>query len=226
MPPPTTPSHPDTLEAALPHYNDHFRHRYRLPRVTAAWLRRDLPEIDRLIEEELPARQNGVADVSCAVIARIALSIVPRYAIGFVDGKGVISVDAPGEGDPRSYWSSHALLVNPLGGRDNWESVAGWIRRISGDRARRTQLAGLASERRPDDAANWELLTRSAAEDQHAIILPPDEAFSTERAAEVSYIYGVPIETLRAWKQRNRRDLAAGKPGAPRKKPVRSTPPP
>ena len=48
-------------------------------------------------------------------------------------------------------------------------------------------------------------------------MLPPDEAFSAARAAEVSYIYGVPVETLRAWKQRHRDELAAKKPGAPPK---------
>ena len=84
-------------------------------------------------------------------------------------------------------------------------------------RAGRTLLAGLASEDRPDAAANLDLLTRAVAAHERAIALPPDEAFSAERAAEVSYIYGVPVDTLRTWKQRHRSDLAAKKPGAPRK---------
>jgi transposase-like protein len=50
-----------------------------------------------------------------------------------------------------------------------------------------------------------------------AIVLPPDEGFSVERAAEVSYIYDVPVETLRAWKRRYRSKLGSGKRGAPRK---------
>jgi transposase-like protein len=48
-------------------------------------------------------------------------------------------------------------------------------------------------------------------------VLPPDEGFSAERAAEVSYIYGVPVETLRAWRIRHRSPLGAKRPGAPRK---------
>ncbi len=78
------------------------------------------------------------------------------------------------------------LLVNPLGGVDNWVSMSRWFRRYAGTNARRTQLAGLASEERPDEAANLKLLWDAAATHRRAIALPPDEAFSAERAAEVS----------------------------------------
>ena len=105
------------------------------------------------------------------------------------------------------------LLVNPLGGRDNWTSISRWVRRYAGEQARRALLAGLASEDRPDEAANLKLLRDAAATHGRAIVLPPDEAFSSGRAAEVSYIYGVPVETLRSWKQRYRAELAAKKPG-------------
>ncbi|HEY5436356.1 MAG TPA: hypothetical protein VIK13_14065, partial [Candidatus Limnocylindrales bacterium] len=75
----------------------------------------------------------------------------------------------------------------------------------------------LASEPRPDQAANLALLRRAARAHDRAIVLPPDEGFSAERAAEVSYIYCVPVETLRAWKRLYRSKLGSGKPGAPRK---------
>lgn len=163
-------------------------------------------------------RDRGIADASCAVIARTVLAIVPRYAIGFVDGHGTVTVDAPDEGDPQSYWSNRVLLVNPLGGRENWESVARWVRTVGGDRARRTELAGLASEERPDRAANLALLRQAASEHRRAIALPPDEGFSSARAAEVSFIYDEATETLRAWKWRLRKDLATTTRGAPRKK--------
>jgi hypothetical protein len=107
--------------------------------------------------------------------------------------------------------------VNPLGGRDNWRGVAKWVRKSGGDKARRMLLAGLASEERPDETANRELLRRAASEHGRAIVLPPDEGFSAARAAEVSFIYGVSAETLRAWKRRYRSELSGGKPGAPRK---------
>ena len=49
------------------------------------------------------------------------------------------------------------------------------------------------------------------------MVLPPSEAFSAERAAEVGYIWDVPPETLRAWKRRLRGERAARKAGAPPK---------
>lgn len=149
--------------------------------------------------------------------ARIVLSIVPRYAVGFLDDTGKAVTFSPDERNDDAYRSHHVLLVNPLGGPDNWASVAHWVRRLGGDQARRAELAGLASEERPDQAANLRLLWEAASEHGRAVVLPPDEGFSATRAAEVSYIYDVPVETLRAWKQRHRSGLAAKKPGAPRK---------
>jgi len=108
------------------------------------------------------------------------------------------------------------LVVNPLGGHDNWTEVAHWVRRIGGEKARRTLLAGLASEERPD-YEEIDRLLRSKPEHMPAIALPPDEAFSAAHAAEVAFIYDIPVDTLRAWKQRYRRELALGKPGAPRR---------
>lgn len=208
--------HPDTLEAAVPHFNEHFRSRYRLPRVTLRFLR-EVPGIAEELDNLASVRAGGVTDASCALIAHVVLSIVPRYAIGFVDGQGTIHVQAPTEADENAYRSHSVLLVNPLGGRNNWSSVACWVRTIGGDKARRMELAGLASERRPDEEANWRLLDEAASSHDRAIALPPDESFSVDRAAEVSYIYGVPVETLRAWKRRYRAELGAGRSGAPRK---------
>ncbi len=208
--------HADTLEAAVPHFNDYFRHRYRLPTVTIEFLRR-VPGLDDELANLATIRAGGVIDASCALVARVVLSVVPRYAIGFVDGSGRVSVDAPGEGDETSYRGHHVLLVNPIGGFDNWSSVARWVREVAGNKGRRAELAGLAAERRPDQAANLALLRHAAAAHGRAIVLPPDEGFSVKRAAEVSYIYGVPVDTLRAWKQRNRAALAGKRPGAPRK---------
>ena len=127
-----------------------------------------------------------------------------------------MSVQAPDEGEEASYWSHHVVLVNPLGGRNNWSSVASWIRLQGGEKARRAELAGLASEDRPDEEANWQLLTDASATHGRAVILPPDEAFSQSRAAEVSYIYGVPVETLRAWKRKYRSELASRKRADPK----------
>ena len=217
MPQAPEPVHADTLEVALEHYNRRFRMRYRLPATTAERLQCDVPEIEALLADLASERANGVADASCALIARIVLSIVPRYAIGFLDGDGRATVDSPEDGVPEAYWGHHVILVNPLGGRDNWASVSKWVHSVGGDKARQTELAGLASESRPDDVANWELLTRSAAVQGRAIMLPPDEGFSAARAAEVSYIYGVRVETLRSWKKQYRGSLANKKPGAPRK---------
>lgn len=209
--------HPDDLEEALQHFNAQFRHRYRLPAVTAAALRRDVENVDALLADLRTARMDGVADASCALIARIVLSIVPRYAIGILTKSDHLTVQAPDEGDQESYVGGPVLLVNPLGGLDNWTSMSRWFRRYGGTNARRTYLAGLASEERPDEVANLALLTTAASSHRRAIVLPPDEAFSGERAAEVSYIYGVPVDTLRSWKQRHRSGLAARKPGAPRR---------
>jgi len=214
--PPKAP-HPDDLHTVLEHFNAHFRHRYRLPAVTAEVLRRDVEDLDDLLADLATARMDGVADASCALIARIVLSIVPQYAIGLLTGGEHLTVLAPHEGDKGSYLGGHVLLVNPLGGRDNWMSMARWFRRYGGATARRMLLAGLASEERPDEAANRELLMSAASTHGRAIALPPDEAFSGERAAEVRYIYDVPVDTLRSWKQRHRSGLAAKKPGAPRK---------
>jgi hypothetical protein len=208
--------HVDTLEAAVPHFNNSFRRRYRLPKVTIEFLR-PVPGLDDELANLATVRACGVLDASCALIARVVLSVVPRYAIGFVDGSGHVTVDAPDEGDETSYRGQHVLLVNPIGGPDNWASVARWVREVAGNKGRRAELAGLASEHRPDQASNAALLRRAAAGHSRAIVLPPDEGFSGTRAAEVSFIYGVPIETLRSWKQRNRAALAGKRPGAPHK---------
>jgi hypothetical protein len=210
------PPHPDTLEAALDHYNDRFRRRYRLPPTSKAALQSlsEQPEWNERIEI---ARADGVADPTCALIARAVLSIVDRYTIGFVDGSGKISDFAFGPVDEALYRGHHVLLVNPLGGRNNWAAASRWFRQYGGEKARRTELAGLASEKRRDEAAIWDLLTRAKAEHGRAVILPPDEGFSGPRAAEVAFIYGVSPETLRSWKRTYRSELSGRKPGAPRK---------
>ena len=213
----TEAQHSDHLDEALRHFNAQFRHRYRLPAVTADALRRDVQNVDDLLADLVTARADGVVDASCALIARIVLSIVPRYAIGLLTGADHLTVLAPDEGDEGSYLGGYVLLVNPLGGRDNWKWMARWFRQRGGTNARRMLLAGLASEDRPDEAANLELFRSPASSHGRSITLPRDEAFSTERAAEVSYIYGVPAETLRAWKQRQRSELAGRRPGAPQR---------
>jgi hypothetical protein len=209
--------HADTLEAAVPHFNESFRVRYHLPSVTIQELRA-VPGLDEDFADLATVRANGVRDASCALVAQVVLSIVPRYAIGYVDNSGKVTVQAPDGVNDEAYWESHVLLVNPLGGEDNWTSASRWFRTHGGKQARRSELAGLASEDRPDEAAELALVERARAVGYRgAIGLPPDEAFSAELAAEVSYIYDVPVETLRAWKQRNRAKLAARRPGAPRK---------
>ncbi len=208
--------HPDTLEAALPHFNESFRQRYRLPSVTLEELRA-VPGLEDDLADLAAVRMNGFADASCALIAQVVLSIVPRYALGHVNDMGQVTVEAP-YGLDEAYWEGHVLLVNPMGGDDNWEAASRWFRTHAGKGARRSELARLACEERPDVAAERALVARArAAGYRGAITLPPDEAFSAERAAEVGFIYGVPVDTLRAWKLRYRSGLAAKMPGAPRK---------
>lgn len=213
----TRAPHADTLEEALPHFNESFRKRYRLPSVTIQDLRA-VPGLDEDLADLATVRANGVRDASCALIARVVLSIVPRYAIGYVDDRGKVAVQAPYGVNDEAYWDSLVLLVNPLGGEDDWRSASRWFHEHGGEQARRIELAGLASEERPNEAAELALVgLAKAAGYRGAIGLPPDEAFSAERAAEVSYIYDVPVETLRVWRRRYRAELGAGKPGAPRK---------
>jgi hypothetical protein len=210
----STPPHRDDRATALRHFNAAFRHRYALPALTAAWLE----TVDGLTERwaDIAAiRADGVRDASCALLARVALSITPRYAIGFLDGNDRAHVQAPTTGDAGAFRSHHVLLVNPLGGYDNWAEVARWVRQSGGERARRMLLAGLASEQRPD-YEEIDRRLRSEPEPRPAIVLPPDEAFSAALAAEVSFIYDLPIETLRAWKQRYRAERAAKRSGRPR----------
>ena len=82
--------HFDELGDAIRHFNASFRHRYRLPEAIAdeiraahgfaeAWA--DIPTV----------RAGGVADASCAVVARGVLSIMPRYAIGLIAADGSTS---------------------------------------------------------------------------------------------------------------------------------------
>ena len=207
--------HSDDLVTAVNHFNTAFRQRYRLPTTTVEAIR-ECDGLEEAIADLAVMRAEGVADASCALIARCVLSTVPRYAIGLIDGVGRVALVQPDSAQAEMFRSQHVLLVNPLGGYDNWSSVARWIKRIAGDKRRRVTLASLASERRPDEESNWGLLTLAAASHRRAIVLPPDEAFSMQRAAEVSYIYGVPVDTLRAWKQRFLKDRAAKRPGAPR----------
>jgi hypothetical protein len=201
---------------ALAHFNATFRHRYRLPATTVEALR-EVPELDDLLADARTIRANGVADASCALIARLVLSVADRYAIGFVDDSGMVSDFAFRPTHEAVYYGRHVLLVNPLGSKDNWEAASRWFREYAGEKGRKTELAGLASEERPDRDATLEMLTRAAAEHRHAIALPPDEGFSARRAAEVGYIYGVPVETLRDWRRTYRAALGGNKPGAPRK---------
>lgn len=208
--------HPDDLVTAVAHFNASFRTRYRLPPTTLEAVR----EVQWLSEAlgDLPAvRAGGVADASCALIARYVLSTLPRYGIGFLDASGKVVVLQPYTADDQVFRSHHVLLVNPLGGYENWSSVARWVRRVGGDQARRLELADLAVEWRPDEEANFALLNDAAPDHGHGIVLPPDEAFSSRRAAEVSYIYGIPVETLRAWKLKYLKDRAAKRPGRPSK---------
>jgi len=209
--------HADTLEVALPHFNESFRQRYRLPSVTIQELQA-VAGLDEDFADLATVRASGVRDASCALIAHVVLSIAPRYAIGYVDDRGKVTVEAPYGVNDEAYWDSYVLLFNPLGGDDTWGSASRWFHERGGEQARRIELAGLASEKRPDEAAELALVERARATGYRgAIGLPPDEAFSAERAAEVSYIYDVPVDTLRAWKQRYRAELAAKRPGAPRK---------
>lgn len=208
-----SPPHDDTVDAALPDFNGRFRHRYGLPQLTAPFLRTRGDDAELFRDVDV-VRSGGVLDASCAIIARIALQLVPRYTAALVHGERQVAIVDPGVREGAPFLSGPALLINPLGGFDNWRSLAKWFRSAEETR-RREALAGLASEIRRDYAVIDPLLRNS--QDGRAVVIPPSEAFSASRAAEVSFIYDIPVETLRAWKRRYRPERAAGKPGAPRK---------
>jgi hypothetical protein len=207
-----SPPHGDTIVAALPHFNDRFRRPYGLPALTDPFLR-TLGSDEDLFRDANAVRRSGVLDASCAIIARIALQLVPRYAAGLAHGERQVAVVDPDVRDDAPFLSGPVLLINPLGGLDNWRSLAKWFRSVEENR-RRESLAGLASEIRRDYAVIDPLLRNGP--DGRAAVIPPSEAFSASRAAEVSFIYDIPVETLRAWKRRYRPERAARKPGAPR----------
>jgi hypothetical protein len=148
--------HADTLEAALPHFNESFRQRYRLPSVTIQELRA-APGLDEDFADLATVHASGVRDASCALIAGVVLSIVPRYAIGYVDYRENVTVQAPYGVNDEAYWDSHVLLFNPLGGDDTWASASRWFHEHGGKKARRIELAGLSSEERPDEVAQLAL---------------------------------------------------------------------
>ena len=212
--PPLAP-HADTLDAALTHYNDSFRRRYRLPDITDEALQTHYRRPD-WAERVERARVEGVVDASCALIAQTVLHGVMRYTIGSVDALGNVTNLAFGRVDDSSD-RGHVLLVNPLGGIDNWADASDSFRYDGSEDARRVELAGLASEERPDTRANREILVGAVSEHRHAIVLPPDEGFSARRAAEVGFIFGVSVQTLRSWNRRYRSEVSGHRPGAPRK---------
>jgi hypothetical protein len=205
--------HSDDLDESISHYNRAFRHAYRLPPLQRAWIVSQ-EDFEDAWDEIAVVRANDVRDAPCAVLAKLALRVAPRYAIGILDGEGHAHVQAPIDGDRQAYRGHSVLLVNPIGGYDNWKAVARWIQTTGSEKARRAELAGLASERRPDYEAIDEML-REAGSEGPARVLPPDEGFSAARAAEVSFIYDVSIASLRSWKRAHRRELAGGKPGRP-----------
>lgn len=211
--------HDDTLEASVTHYNSTFRHRYRLPEVTLGMLD-DLPELAEAFDNLAVVRANGITDPGCAVIAQAVVPMVPRYVIGHLDEMGEVGLFPPTLAEVTAYLGRHVLLANPLGGLDNWESVSRWFKEVASDDARRAELASLASEERPDQAAIERDRFDANARGEHAISLLPDEGFSYKRALEVHFIYGVgaEIETLRTWKKKFRAELGSTKRGAPRRK--------
>jgi hypothetical protein len=132
--------------------------------------------------------------------------------VGVTARAGVVVI-GPSVVDDQPYLRGQVLLANPLAALDNWSAMSRFFRRHVED-VRRAMLAGLASEERRDYTTIDPLLRASQG---RAVVMPPSEAFDLRRATEVSFIFDVPIETLRAWKQRYRGERAARKPGAPRK---------
>jgi hypothetical protein len=207
------PRHPhaETLEAALRHYNDEYRHRFSLPRLTLPFVEAAFPDA-ALFDDVDAVRAGGIDDASCAILARIAAKLPLRYAGGVITRNGV-SVVGPHVDDDEPYLRDMVLLANPLASADNWKGMSRWFRKHVEAR-RRSLLAGLSSELRRDYAVIDPLLRASP---ERAVIIPPSEAFSLKRAAEVAFIFEVEVETLRKWKRVFRPEQAARKPGAPRK---------
>lgn len=205
------PTHSHTLAEALPHYNGEYRHRFWLPALAAPFITAAIPEFELFVDLE-SVRANGVDDASCAILARLAARLPVRYASGVVARDGVHLV-GPDVADGEPYLREMVLLANPVGSRDNWRAMSRWFRKHVEDR-RRSILAGFASEVRRDYSVIDPLLRASHG---RAVVIPPSEAFSVKRAAEVAFIFDVEVETLRRWKRHYRPERAAGKPGAPRK---------
>jgi hypothetical protein len=210
-----SPPHDDTVDAALPHFNGSFRRRYGLPPLTEAFVRKVGGDAE-LFRDVDAVRTGGVRDASCAILARIALGLVPRYAVGLIHGDRQVTVVDPGIREKAPFLAGQVLLVNPLGGLDNWPLLAKWFRSTIGERGRRTALAGLASETRRDNKS-IDTMLRAGGPDGPAMVIPPSEGFSTSRASEVAFIYDVSIETLRLWRRKYRADRSSGRAGAPRR---------
>jgi hypothetical protein len=207
--------HGDTLDEALPHFNEEFRHRFWLPPLTLAYVNA-VSGSDPLFEHVQEVRAERVADASCAILARIALATVPRYAIGLVTADGRAHFVGPAVPEEEPFLRGQVLLVNPLGGYDNWADMSRFFHETVGEADRRRTLAGLASELRRDYKLIDPLL-RAGGPHGAAVAMPPSEGFSASRAAEVAFIYEVSIETLRLWRRKYRAERSSGKPGAPRK---------
>src|SRR5437016_13396162 len=106
-----TAPHDDDLAKSVDHFNGVFRFRYGLPPTSME----QIAAADGFDEAwtRLPlVRADGVLDPSCATVARAVLSLVPQYAIGFLDGFGAVTVQAPDRGEPSSYRSQTVLLFN------------------------------------------------------------------------------------------------------------------
>jgi hypothetical protein len=73
--------HSDELRVAVEHFNAEFRHRYRLPSTSLANIQQAIG-FEEVWAGIQAIRAEGVADASCAVIAKGVLSIVPSMRLG------------------------------------------------------------------------------------------------------------------------------------------------
>ena len=196
--------------AAVRHFNGEFRHQY--------WLRAiGEDETDLVPESEEWDELVGLPDAGCAFLARAVASKTPRYLVCGLDDLGRPIPDTPG------VWHEDfplrpgvvALVTNPFGaGDDDPVARARDLRHIA-DVQRRVVLAGAAALELPLDGGTSETwLTHVPSFGRDALAR---EYFRAPLDREVAFIYGVPVETLRAWKQRYRAPLSGRKPGAPRR---------
>lgn len=208
--------HERSVVAARDHYNEVYRHRYRL---------RPLRPHDQIAEPDDWSEFNlehGFEDPACALIARCVVAVTRRASIGtLVDGR--LAHHAL-----RSHWHERAtdgalvLVFNPAGGLDNLDDAIRRFKEFAKERVQRA-VAETAVAEQPTDYAravfvepdSWEAVF-DGTEAPPGVLLPPNEYLPSRLVHEAAYIFGVKDDTIRKWRAIHAGDRSKGR-GQPRK---------